>query len=60
MYKDEYIQALFDYFHEPRGDDGPDAVETPLVPVWKPEDDSPEHVTVADEDIVASAGALSK
>jgi hypothetical protein len=60
MYKDEYIQSLFDYYHEPRADEGPAAVETPLVPVWKPEDDSPEHATFADEDVVASASALSK
>lgn len=43
IYKDEYIQALFDYYHEERLDFGPDATLTPLVPAWKPDDGSPEH-----------------
>jgi hypothetical protein len=43
MYKDEYIQALFKYYHQRRIESGPGAIETPLVPSWKPEDGSPEH-----------------
>jgi hypothetical protein len=56
MYKDEYIQALFDYYHEKRPDEGPDCIETPLVPVWKPEDDSPEHATFEDDEHAAATG----
>jgi hypothetical protein len=43
IYKDDYIQALYAYYHEERPDFGPDAVETPLVPAWKPDGSSPEH-----------------
>lgn len=42
MYKDEYIQTLFNYYHEQRDDA---QTLTPMLPVWKVEngDDSPEH-----------------
>jgi hypothetical protein len=49
MYKDEYIQSLFQYYHEERVASGPQAIDTPLVPSWKPGDDSPEHFVDDDQ-----------
>lgn len=43
IYKDEYIQGLFRYYRQARKESGPGAIETPLVPAWKPGDDSPEN-----------------
>ena len=43
IYKDEYIQGLFQYYRQHREESGAAAVETPLVPAWKPGDDSPEN-----------------
>lgn len=58
IYKDDYIQALFSYYHEARPDFGPDAVETPLVPAWKPDDGSPEHFDAAERAAATAEGAL--
>ena len=58
IYKDDYIQSLFEYFHEVRPEAGPHAVETPMVPAWKPDDGSPEHYGgAAAADVDGQAGA---
>eukprot|EP00892_Ulva_mutabilis_P007765 jgi/Ulvmu1/5360/UM022_0154.1 len=43
IYKDEYIEGLFQYYRQKRVESGAGAVETPLVPAWKPGDESPEN-----------------
>lgn len=43
IYKDEYIQGVFRYYRQARQESGAGAIETPLVPAWKPGDDSPEN-----------------
>ena len=56
LYKDDYIQALFDYFHEARPEAGPNAILTPMEPIWKPEGRSPERF---DTDAAADNGGVS-
>jgi hypothetical protein len=56
IYKDEYIQALFEYHHEVRPEFGPHAVETPMVPAWKPERDDADELA-ADDAQPAMGGA---
>jgi hypothetical protein len=56
MYKDEYIQTLFEYYHEERDDA---QTLTPMLPSWKAEngDESPEHFGSDENGSVATKGA---
>ena len=58
MYKDEYIQQLFEYYHEERDDE---QTQTPMLPAWKADDGeaSPEHFGGLDDGANATAGAAS-
>ena len=60
MYKDEYIQTLFEYYHEARNDV---LTQTPMVPAWKvtaegDADNSPEHFGLAVEPPTTAGAAF--
>lgn len=57
MYKDEYLQALFEYYHEERNDL---QIQTPMLPSWKADngDESPEHFGGDDNGATATPGAV--
>ena len=56
IYKDDYIQGLFRYYHEQRLDSGPGATPTPLMPAWKPDEGSPEHFLATEDAADEAAG----
>ena len=57
IYKDEYIQALFEYYHETRPEFGPHAVLTPLEPRWKREKADADALLEADAAAAEEGGA---
>jgi hypothetical protein len=57
IYKDEYIQTLFEYYHEERN---AAVTQTPMLPSWKAAngDESPEHFGIEDPNSSSAQGVV--
>ena len=58
IYKNDYIEALYSFYHEKRPDSGPDAFSCPLTPEWKKELDLNGEAVPDDDDDGVSAAPL--